>query len=113
MGKFVGGRPSAGGGGSAQEVKLDSLIADRFPAIWDYCTSVKWDDGKPRSPATLLLFVEDGLWKLCLNDRARERTAWAAGETVFDCLDAMEANLAAETAVWRRKPPDRAGGGRK
>lgn len=78
---------------------------DKYPALSEYLTTPVWEDGKARITATLLLFVEDGMVKICVNDRANERSLWRAGETVEDALRAIETGLAGGTTGWRRNVP--------
>lgn len=113
MGKYVGGRPPKGQAGANTPVRDDGLVSDRFPALWDYLSATVYTDGSPRRPSTLLLFTEDSVWKVCLSDRACDRTAWAAGDTPIEALDALEHALADGGVVWRRKPQAGPGGGKK
>jgi len=46
--------------------------------------------------------VDDGMVKICMNDRARRRSAWVSGVSVANALDAAEAFLAEGKAGWRK-----------
>jgi hypothetical protein len=77
-------------------------LAVLLPTLWEYLSLASWDDGSARVTSSLLLFVEDGLCKLCLNDRALERTGWASGVTLEAALSAMDASLADGRMEWRK-----------
>jgi hypothetical protein len=81
-----------------------------MPCLWEYLTAEKWDDGSARQTSTLLFFVEDGRVKVCLNDRAAGRTAWATGTGFLDAMQSLEAALDGERVEWRKSSP---GGARK
>lgn len=72
-----------------------------FPGIWEMLTAGAFADGEARKGATLLLFVDEGVVKACLNDREQGMTAWASGAGLSDCLTALEEGLQGDTLVWR------------
>jgi len=94
--------------------KDGTKFAERLPALGEYLTSDKWENGDARVTSTLLVFQEDGVWKCCLNDRDQLRTLWVSGASMLDVLDALESLLASGEGEWRastqfktRKPPKR------
>ena len=89
------------------EPTQDAAFARKFPAIWEFLTLETWEDGKARLTSTLLFLVEGGRWKACLNDRALDRSCWAAGDTVDACMASLEASMSAGTAEWRRRAPQK------
>jgi len=80
----------------------DSAVLQNFPTIYDYLTCIQYTGGEARVPSTLLAFVEDGMWKMCLNDRDNARSAWSAGRSAIECLKSLESSLEAATVEWRR-----------
>lgn len=82
----------------------DPVVARALPALWEYLTATRFEDGSVRVCSTLLIFVEDGLWKACLNDRENDRSAWVSAGTWKELLEALERGLASDTAHWRAKP---------
>jgi len=74
----------------------------RFPALTEYLVATAWEDGEERTPATLLLLTEVGLWKGCLHDRDEGRSLWRSGRTEEAVLTALESALASGEADWRR-----------
>jgi hypothetical protein len=76
--------------------------AERHPALWEYLTSTKYPDGGARQTSTLLLFVEDGVWKACLKDRDTGRSLWIASGSPTEAMTDLELTLAAGDAEWRK-----------
>jgi len=88
----------------------DKDFAKAHPALVEFMTLRKMDDGSPRQTSSLLIFCEDGVWKACLSERERELTLWAAGDTVAELLEAMEATLQSPAPQWRTKTGKRTKG---
>lgn len=105
--------------GSAEgEVPLvefeDKSFQGRFPTLYEYLTCDKWEDGTARATSTLLLFLDAGILKGCINDRAMSRSLFVGGSTLQSLLEAAEEALRAENPGWRVfKAQVRAGGRRK
>ena len=96
----------AEGGGPSVQLDDGGALLSAYPHVVEYCVESSWDDGAPRETSTLLLFVEEGRWKLCLHDRALSRSAWVSGASPEACLEALEAALGSEVVEWRRKRAD-------
>jgi hypothetical protein len=112
VGSVLRKRIAAGEGtGSVGEVVVCPLL-DSVPGVREMLTESRFPDGGSRQTATLLLFVEGGIVKACLNDRDQGCAAWASGSSVGDCLDALEAGLQGDSLQWRVSGPkkDRKGG---
>lgn len=90
----------------ATATELCALAVER-PATWEHLSETAWPSGKPRVTSTLLVFVEDGLVKLCLRDRATGRVGWVSGRTLTDALNSLETSLASDSLEWRRERPFR------
>lgn len=86
---------------AATASKEGNSFAKRLPALTEYLTAGTWEDGTTRETSTLLVFWQDGIYKVCLNDRASEKTLWASGGSILDALDALEAMLATGQGEWR------------
>ena len=76
-------------------------ILEKFPSIRSYLTDNKWDDGSERATSTLLAFAEDGMVKVCLNDRHNSRSAWASGKNMQAAMESLESALEADCVEWR------------
>jgi len=102
MSKFVS-RVAATEKGKAAAVKVqDNKLAKDCPALFEYLTLDAWEDGEVRQTATLLLFVEGGQFRGCVNDRENERSLWAGADTFLGLVGALEGRLIDPTADWRR-----------
>lgn len=73
----------------------------RYPALVEYMTQCAWGEGEARLTSTVLLFVEDGVWKVCIRDRDQSQVAFFAGKTPAEALAAAERSLASGSAEWR------------
>lgn len=89
--------------GPTDPLFVDRSFAEQFPTLNDYLTVTKWDDGRIRTTATLLIFVDNGSLKVCINDRDNSRSAFVSEATFAALLDTLEAKLTAETLDWRMK----------
>jgi len=92
----------------------DDWMSNRCPEVWAYLADTKYADGQPRATATLMVIVESGVVKVCLNDRDNDRSAWVSGRSFQEALEALEVGLVGGRTDWRARAPGRAPGkGRK
>lgn len=84
----------------------DSLSKD-FPCLWGYLSNTRWDNGDPRTTATLMFFVDSGCLKACLNDRANDRSAFFTGPSLPEILFTVETKLLDDTCDWRYRKASR------
>lgn len=84
-------------------------LLDAVPGVREMLTETRYPDGSPRQTSTLLVFLEEGIVKCCLNDRDQAQTAWASGGSVADCLGALEAGLQRDSLQWRSSGPRKGG----
>jgi hypothetical protein len=85
-------------------------ILDCWPSLVEFLTAKEYEDGTKRVLPTLLLFVEDGKWRLWLNDRDQERSTWAESGELETALGTLEQGLSSESLSWRRTVPRKKGG---
>jgi len=95
-------RPTNPDGGSTGEYH-GGLLREYCPNLHDHLTNETYDDGTARRTSTLLLFAEGGVYKLCLNDRDTDATAWSTGRTAEDALQSMESMIATNSIEWRSR----------
>ena len=88
----------------------DELV--RWPAILEFVSAERWPDGAMRTPGSLVVFVEQGRLKVCVNDKSQGLVAFVTAESLVGLLDAAEAILVSETGDWRATRKHRPGGGR-
>lgn len=82
-------------------------FSTRFMALFEYVSESAWPSGRPRQTSTLMMFVEDGLVKLCLHDRALQRSLWVSGDSWESALTGMEVQLSSGKCEWRKDKPGR------
>lgn len=102
---FIKRASGAGQGGAEGGVAEDAHAAAIYPALVEHLTILSWDDGKRRKPSSLLLFTEDGLWKLCLTDKDAGRVAFVAGATIQEVAGRLERMLQEDSLEWRKQKP--------
>jgi len=83
-------------------VAADPLFAQKWPNLWLLLSAAKDDAGKPRRAPTVSFLVEDGLWKMGVNERNFQMSLWKAARTFGEVLTALEDCLANGTAEWRK-----------
>jgi hypothetical protein len=101
MGDVLKRRKAAGGDGVVFTDPGSCDVFVRYPGLWSMLALRAYPDGVARQTATLLLFIDGGQLKVCLNDRDQELQAWATGASLHDLLGALEAGLQADTLDWR------------
>jgi len=95
--KALGSKAPAGAGSGAS----DSTLAQACPALHEFLTLCQLPDGTARTPSTLLVFVDGGLWKACLHERDAGLNLWATGESLAQLWEELEARLTAPVVDWR------------
>jgi hypothetical protein len=86
----------------------DPQMQQRCPTLWEYLTTTTYDDGSPREPSTLLVFLQEGSLKGMIRDKDGDRCLWAAARSLVGLLDALDGALGDPQADWR---PDRKAAG--
>ncbi len=88
--------------GAVSAKATDPVMEKQCPTLFAFMTETE-EDGKPRSPSSLVVFTEDGLWKACLSEKDASLQLWRTGETFQKLLGALEKALASGNADWRKK----------
>lgn len=78
----------------------DSTFLASYPALFEYLTASSVGE-QARETSTVTLFVEDGRFKLWLNDRDRAQGACVSSGTFAEALDQLEEGLAEGGLDWR------------
>jgi len=103
-------RPKPGERPGPQEAAFDDAdFTKSYPTLAAYLTQTKYVTGEHRVTSTILIFIENGVLRLCLNDRDNNRSVFFTGETVEACLISAENAILAGTADWRTKSSYRNG----
>jgi len=109
MGKYLQAKPAVPVPGPKGGVVTDVAFTRQLPALFEYLTLRSYENGTPRQTACMTVFCEDGLFKVCLNDRDAQRSAWVASETFQGALVALEAGLVEDSHQWRQARPQSRG----
>jgi len=78
-----------------------SLCKELFPALFEHLTETRWDDGSRRETSSISVFVQDGTWKACLNDKDSGRTAFVSARSPDELLDVLEKAVATGSVEWK------------
>lgn len=78
----------------------DPAFAQQYPALSEWLTLDRVD-GVARQTATLLVFSESGMIKVCLSDREHDQVCFRAGLTFQAALESLEGVLASGEPEWR------------
>ena len=97
--------PAAAAGGTL----VDPKFQQSCPVLWQYLTQQTWEDGSPREPSGLTVFVQDGLFKGLLRENTQQLCLWVAATSFFGLLESFERELGKDQPDWR--VDRRAGGG--
>ncbi len=102
-------RPQGNDGTVDQPVSSPGF-RDLYPSLCEFLATPR-TSGQKSTTGTLTLFLEDGCFKLCLNDRPRSRSTFVSGQSLRLALQAADAGLASNRLNWRtrgyKKAPDR------
>lgn len=103
VGGFRRGRRASADVGLGREcAATDPDLRARYPAIHEYLTR-RVVEGKVIETSTLLLFCEEGQFKVCLNDRDAAVVVFRGGQSFQDALGGLENALIDGTADWRER----------
>lgn len=108
-------RPPSGDRPPGSDVSLREAdwFETQYPTLAEFASCTVWEDGGARETGTILLLVDEGRWKVCLNDRALSRSAWVSGDSPCGAFGNAEDGLREERLDWRRRreggPPGRGG----
>lgn len=87
-------------------------LMDAYPALTEFVTLDRWDDGNERQTGTVLVCFGDGRWRAWLNDRDGSRSAWVSADSLTGLLGALDLGLREGRLEWRGAPPGRRKSGR-
>lgn len=97
---------SAAPDGSA--VVLPEKDREKFPALVEFLSLTKYSDGSSRQPGTVMLFVDAGRLKACLNCKDEGLVAFVTLEGIGDAMARLERAITDGRCDWR-KARDRGG----
>ncbi len=102
-------RPSDDDGQLGPEMSSPGF-RDLYPYLTEFLAKPR-GSGQNSTTGTLTLFLSAGCFKLCINDRPGNRSAFVSGKTLHLALAAAEAGIGGNRIKWRTKgyirAPDR------
>ncbi len=102
-------RPSNDDGQLGPVVSTPGFV-DLFPHLAEFLVKSRGGGQKPTT-GTITMFLEQGRFKFCLNDRPNSRSTFVSGSTLQETLANAEAMLCSHRAKWRTRgyvqAPDR------
>lgn len=78
----------------------DEYLEQKAPTLFELMTVTELA-GKKIRPVTLIVFAEDGRFKVCVNDRETGRVAFVTLDTCEDVFEHLDARLDACEVEWR------------
>lgn len=100
-------KPLANNSSGRSSVSLTSAgtTLQAFPTLLEFLVLSTWEDGSPRTPGTLLLFVDGSQWKACLKDKTGPRVCFVTGNDLDTLLLSVEEGLRLDNLDWRADRP--------
>jgi len=81
----------------------DAAFRDEFPNLYDHLFATTYEDGSGRMTSTMLIFSENGVLKLCLNDRDNGRSVFITATEFLSLFSVIETGLASNSLDWRSR----------
>lgn len=72
------------------------------PTLGMYLCSDAWPDGEIRQRSSLVVFIEELMFKACLSDKDTQTTLWCSAKTWEGLLEGFEARLTDDVVDWRK-----------
>jgi len=88
--------------GSNGQTPTPPGLNERAPTLAHFLCDASWPDGEERQRSTIVVFVEDGMFKACLSDKDSGTSLWASCRSFDDLLEALEARLTDDRPDWRK-----------
>lgn len=100
-------KPPTGGVpvGSSGEDRTPKDLKERAPTLGHFLCDGAWPDGSIRQTSSLVVFVQDGMFKACLGDKDSNTSLWASSRSFDELLESLECRLTDEQPDWRRSRP--------
>lgn len=91
---------------SRTHAAADEVFGSEYPALLEFLTLQRDDDGKARQTATVNIFAQDGHFKAFLNERQSGRSMCVAAKTIEELYACLEAELCSDNPGWRERMDD-------
>jgi hypothetical protein len=103
MADYLRKRSSSGAAHASNGACTTDSMGLSFPALVEELALGEWSPGEPRETSTLLVFVEDGLWKACLHDRDAGKSCFVSAVSMGELIARVEQGLREDDLEWRDK----------
>lgn len=110
MGFLDDRRKQASDSGSSMGKMTLAEFGDDMPLLYEMFTTEEFENGDKRVPSSLSVFYDEGVLKLCLNDKQEGLCTFVTCSSVLEGLLALEMGLGEDRLDWR--PMKWAGKGR-
>lgn len=93
----------------------DSDFEKKYPLLWQFLTETRWDEKTPRETGSVLIFVQEGVWKAMVKDKDSGEIAFVSKNTFKTLMEAIERGFVEEKLDWRQdafKTKKKGGSGR-
>lgn len=81
---------------------FQGFLSSHCPYFINWLTCERWDGGESRKLPTISLFVQDGLFKVYLNDKDQDAFACVSAASLEALLVTVDRKLDGGTMEWRR-----------
>lgn len=98
--RFRRGGSTNNGAGKAI-VASDSEFEKKHPTLWQFLTDSSWSNGEARETGSILIFLQEGMWKAMVKDKDSGMIAFVTKNTFKTLLEAIERGLVDEKLDWR------------
>jgi hypothetical protein len=79
----------------------DHVFAKKCPALFEFVTCTKHEDGTDRKTSTITICYFDGAFKAFLNDRDSSMSTCVTASTLATLWDALESRITSAEPGWR------------
>jgi hypothetical protein len=93
--------PTGPNGADGGKLPEDPDFLEKWPGLWELLTETKYPDGSARERSSLFVVIEEGTFKVSINERTREMSCWGAGPTFERALDCLEGRVTSDSPEWR------------
>lgn len=100
--RMLQNKPPRRGGEDTEADAAPEAITELFPQLWAFLTSTKWEDGTPRQPSTVSIFMQAGRWTACLTEKNWDLILFATSDRLEDVWESLDARLSDPKADWRQ-----------
>ncbi len=84
---------------------IPACMLTRAPVLGAYMTADAWPNGVVREHSSLIILVQDGMFKVCLSDKSTNMSLWSSCKSFDEVLEAVECRLTDESPDWRKQRP--------